>query len=267
MADNDQNEDEYKFVELDSLDNEGDENTSYNSESSSLNSGKMEENKNIKQKALILVGVVVFAMLMYHFIGGMFSKKSTTLPQENSNPTAAVAPTPTPQPTQSEIAPEPIQPQTVQENNTVLEQKVISIETTQQQVQSEVSSVSQQVGNVNNNVNALSSQITRLNQVIDALTAQVAKQSAEINLLMDRTKPKIIKRPVVRVRQVQEPVVFYINAVIPGRAWLIGTNGSTLTVREGTNIAGYGVVKLIDSMSGRVLTSSGRVIRFSQEDS
>ncbi|HAF87135.1 MAG TPA: type IV secretion protein IcmG, partial [Legionellales bacterium] len=60
---------------------------------------------------------------------------------------------------------------------------------------------------------------------------------------------------------------YYIKAVIPGRAWLIAANGSTLTVSEGTNIKGYGMVKLIDSTQGRILTSSGRVIRFSQQDS
>lgn len=172
------------------------------------------------------------------------------------------------------MPPEPVQPQpivqqqppAVQENDTALQQKVASIEASQQTVQSEVSSMSQQVGNVNNNVNALNAQITKLNQMITDLNTQVVKQSEVINVLMERTKPKPVKR-VVRVRTVAPQIIYYINAVIPGRAWLIGTNGSTLTVREGTKIAGYGTVKLIDSMQGRVLTSSGRVIRFSQEDS
>lgn len=147
-----------------------------------------------------------------------------------------------------------------------MKQKVASIEATQQTVQTEVSSVNQQVGNVNNNVNALSAQIAKLNQVISDLSNQVAKQSEEINVLMERTKPKLIKR-IIHVQPPAPQINYYINAVIPGRAWLIGTNGSTLTVREGSKIEGYGVVKLIDSLQGRVLTSSGRVIRFSQDDS
>jgi intracellular multiplication protein IcmG len=60
---------------------------------------------------------------------------------------------------------------------------------------------------------------------------------------------------------------YNIQAVIPGRAWLIATNGATLTVSQGTAIPGYGIVKLIDPVQGKVTTSSGQIIRFSQEDS
>ncbi len=272
MADNDQNNDEYKFAELDSLDNDSVENKEFSSDNSRPKAG-MEPQKNIKRNALIAVGLIVFAMLMYKFIGGMFSSKSTSaVPKEA--PIAEVTPPPPPPPIKTEIAPEPITaapvqqppPPVVQENNSALQQKVASIEANQQSVQSEVSSMNQQVGNVNNNVSTLSAEITKLNQVISNLSGMVAKQSEEINVLMERTKPKPVRR-IVRLQQVNQQVIYYINAVIPGRAWLIGSNGSTLTVREGTKIAGYGIVKLIDSMQGRVLTSSGRVIRFSQEDS
>ena len=280
MADNDQN-DEYKFAELDSLENEPLETSEFDTKGSTpARPGGVEPGKNIKRNALITVGIIVFIMLMYKFIGGMFSKTTPTTPQENLNPApvAEITPSPQPQPqpqvTQTEIPPEPVQPkpvvqpqpQVTQENNSELQQKVASIEASQQTVQSEVSSMSQQVGNVNNNVNALNAQITKLNQMITDLNNQVVKQSEVINVLMERTKPKPVK-PVARVRTLTPQIIYYINAVIPGRAWLIGTNGSTLTVREGTKIAGYGTVRLIDSMQGRVLTSSGRVIRFSQEDS
>lgn len=273
MADNDQN-DEYKFAELDSLENESLETSEFDTKSSiPEGSVGMEPKKNIKRNALIAVGVIVFAMLMYKFIGGMFSK-TTPPPKESVTPAPVVEMPPTPQPiAQTEIPPEPIQPQpvvqtqpTVVQEDSALQQKVASIEASQQTVQAEVSSMSQQVGNVNNNVNALNAQITKLNQMISDLNNQVVKQSEVINVLMERTKPKPIKR-VIHVRPMAPQINYYINAVIPGRAWLIGTNGSTLTVREGTKIAGYGTVRLIDSMQGRILTSSGRVIRFSQEDS
>ncbi|HHF7373519.1 type IVB secretion system protein IcmG/DotF [Legionella bozemanae] len=280
MADNDQN-DEYKFAELDSLENEPLESSEFDSTSSpSAGSGGREPPKNIKRNALIAVGIIIFAMLMYKFIGGMFSK-STPTPKETETP-APIAEI-TPQPKEAEIPPAPIQqqpevqqpvqqpvvqqtpPPMVQES-AALQQKVASIESSQQTVQSEVSSMNQQVSNINNNVNALNAQITKLNQVISDLNNQVVKQSEVINVLIERTKPKPVKR-VIHIKPASSQIIYYINAVIPGRAWLIGTNGSTLTVREGSKIAGYGVVKLIDSMQGRVLTSSGRVIRFSQEDS
>ena len=62
-------------------------------------------------------------------------------------------------------------------------------------------------------------------------------------------------------------MLYYIQAVIPGRAWLIATNGSTLTVREGSTIPGYGIVRKIDPNLGKVFMSTGKVIRFSQLDS
>ena len=154
----------------------------------------------------------------------------------------------------------------VSEDNSALIQKVNTIETNQQNLQTQVSATNEQITTINNNVNNLTVQINRLNQAITDLTNQLSKQSEEISLLMERTKPKRIRR-IIRSPVLRELNIYYINAVIPGRAWLIGVNGSTLTVREGTKIPGYGVVRLIDSMEGRILTSSGRVIKFSQEDS
>ncbi|MBA3536672.1 MAG: type IV secretion protein IcmG, partial [Tatlockia sp.] len=87
----------------------------------------------------------------------------------------------------------------------------------------------------------------------------------EIVLLTEKAKPKPVRRRLI-VKSAPR-LMYFIQAIIPGRAWLIATNGSTITVREGTRIAGWGVVKLIDPIQGRVLTSSGRIIRFSQRDS
>jgi intracellular multiplication protein IcmG len=268
MADNDQN-DEYQFSELDS-DNESMDNANYgSSESQSTGQKPTPPKKDVKRNALIAVGLIIFTMLMYKLIGGMFSGKSANETAKGTIPPAPIAEVVPPRPQ----AIQPIQPaqpvvavQQVQENNSVLKEKVEAIETNQQNVQSQVSSMSEQVGNVNNNVTNLSAQISTLNQTITDLTNQLSRQSEEINVLMERTRPKPVRR-VIRPHHVGQANIYYINAVIPGRAWLIGTNGSTLTVREGTTIAGYGVVKLIDSMAGRVLTSSGRIIRFSQDDS
>jgi len=192
-------------------------------------------------------------------IGMIFSKPET-------KPTAII--TPITQPVQPVVVtPVPVQVQqpVITQTDPDLKQKVAAIELSQQSVRSEVSAVNNQVSAVSSNLNNLNTEISHLNQVISNLSAQVAKQSDEISVLMARSQPKPIK-PVVQ-RVVKQPIIYYIQAVIPGRAWLIGSNGSTLTVREGTRIYGYGVVKLIDSMQGRILTSSGQVIKFSQEDS
>lgn len=266
MAHNDQN-DEYKFDEYDSYEGESmDHNEFGSSDSPSGEQPPKPPRKDVRRNALIAVGAIAFLMIMYKLLGGLFSGKSNNV-RKNNIPTAPVtqiAPTPVSQQPPQVITPQPVQP--VQD--TALKQQVESIGASQQNLQSQVSSLSEQLNSVNNNVNNLAAQVNQLNQTVTNLTNQLSRQSEVINMLIERTKPKPVKhvrRP--RYLNNSQPNIYYINAVIPGRAWLIGTNGSTLTVREGTKISGYGVVRLIDSMQGRVLTSSGRVIRFSQDDS
>jgi intracellular multiplication protein IcmG len=229
-------------------------------------------NKNIKRNALIAIVVIIFLMIMYKLLGYLFFSKDTEVAQ-NSNDVAAVTSMPTVQNTiqpqqpivVAPVIPQPVQPVVSDNNYSNLTQKVAAIEVSQQNVRSEVSNVSQQVGSVNNNISNLNNEIANLNVVIKGLSTQLAKQTEEINILMARTQPKPVLKQIIKTTT--PPLIYYIQAVIPGRAWLIGTNGSTLTVREGTRVAGYGVVKLIDPLQGRVVTSSGQVIRFSQEDS
>ena len=61
--------------------------------------------------------------------------------------------------------------------------------------------------------------------------------------------------------------VYFIKAVVPRRAWLQSRGGDEITVKEGDNIQGYGVVQSIDPNDGKVVTSSNKIIRFSADDS
>lgn len=266
MAEHDQDNDEYKFAELDSLDNDP-MNDSAAGHNNNISSGQsqLSGKKDIKRNALIALGLVIFAMVMYKFIGYMFFSDSTeAVSTKASVPTVAQV-TSQPVPT-TVITPVPVQQiqQAAPQVDPEMANKVSAIEMSQQTLRSELSAVSDQVTVINNNINNLNTQIANLNQVISTLSNQMAKQSEVISVLIARTQPKKVK---TAVRYVPQRVVYNIQAVIPGRAWLIGSNGSTITVREGTKVAGYGVIKLIDSIQGRVLTSSGQVIRFSQNDS
>lgn len=268
MADNDQNNDEYKFSELDAVDNDPMGNSGDGFNPDSRGEGQLSDRKNIKRNALIAIGLVVFAMVMYKLVGSFFPKsnnqaKNAIVPVKTASAPAVTQLPASPPPSTVKVA-EPAPQQVVAAVDTELKQKVSAIEVSEQTIRAEVTSVGEQVVSVNNNINNLNTQLNNLNQVITTLSTQVAKQSEELNLLRACTQPKKVKQ---KTHIQVERVIFYLKAVIPGRAWLIGSNGSTLTVREGTKIAGYGTVKLIDSMQGRVLTSSGQIIRFSQEDS
>lgn len=264
MADNDQNNDEYRFVEEDNLDTDITDNTG---SAEAPGHHIISNPTNIKRNAIIAIIIVVFIMIMYKLFGYVFSKKPDDValnPPISVVTQATTSPTPgptvvTPIPVSSMVQP------VEEETSSELARRIAAMELSQENVRTEVGTVSQQVGTVNNNINNLNTQLANLNQVINTLTSQLAKQSDEIADLRVRLKPKHKVKTIFKVTST--PVSYYIKAVIPGRAWLIGTNGSTLTVREGTKIAGYGVVKLIDPLEGRVLMNSGRVIRFSQEDS
>lgn len=266
MVDDNQNNDEYKFEGLGSLENDPLNNIDEpHAGVSSYEVPSTQSPNNVKRNALITIGIIILLVLIYRLFSPSPIPKNTMVPVTTTTQPVATTTTTVQQQPQEMLQPIVVKPQPlVSENTQNLNNKVNSIERSQQNVRDEVNAVSQQVSTVNTNVNNLNNQITNLNQTINNLTSQLAKQSEQINALTMKAHPKVVRKV---VRSFEKPVHYHIQAIIPGRAWLIGTNGSTLTVREGTKVAGYGTVKLIDSMDGRIITSSGHVIRFSQDDS
>jgi len=259
MADN--TNDEYEYADLDMIGTDPVEEGEKLPSEAATRHRDLQSN-NIKRNSLIVIGLVILAMVLYKILGSFYStKKVVTEPEPTPAPVVISQPVVQPQPVVT-VQPAPV----VTDNQPQITQKIAAIELSQQNVREEVSTVSNQLSGISTNVNDLTSKIEDLNQTISALAAKVEEQSNQLAIL---NKPKVIPvkvRHVIR-RPVVPSLVYYINAVIPGRAWLIATNGSTLTVREGSIIAGYGIVKLIDPNQGRVITSSGRVIRFSPQDS
>jgi intracellular multiplication protein IcmG len=183
------------------------------------------------------------------------STPETTVEQPQEQAAAPLQAPPTPAPTTPTEQPEQVN------------QKLSTLETNEQNVQSEMNSINERLSGINTNVNELVEKMNTLNHTINELATKVDQQSNAIASLKAREEKR--PKPVRAHAVVRKPrhAKYYIQAVIPGRAWLIAGNGSTLTVREGSQIRGYGVVKLIDPNQGRVVTSSGQVIRFSQQDS
>ena len=275
MADNDQYNDEYQFADLDTITPDaGDEEGTSESNKEVPPPGErppkeFSEPANIKRNALIVVVLVILIMVIYKLVGSFIAEKKSSpkpevtqlKPATEPSPPVPVAPAP------AQPAPSPVLP-TSQENEPKIDiqinQKLSTLEIGQQSMRTDLSSVPSKIEGLNTSLNTLVAKITDLNGVIANLNSKLDEQAREIERLTVRREVK--KVHVARHRN-SFSVQYYIQAVIPGRAWLIATNGATLTVREGTTIPGYGMVKLIDPNQGRVITSSGRIIRFSQEDS
>ena len=268
MADKDELNDEYQFADLDAMAPDSSEDTQDDSEKRKpLEQEEADiSRQNMKRNGAIAVVGLIVIILLYKLLGGYFSQK-----QEPTNMVAA-----TPSITAAPVVPEPMPisaptPQPVQNANPVpdtqLTQKIASLQVNQESVKSEVATVGNQLNVMSTNMNELITKVGELNKDIASLSAKIDEQSHEIDRLTILKVHPPVHRVTPRSSSNTASSRYYIQAVIPGRAWLIASNGSTLTVREGTVVPGLGAVKLIDPTQGRVLTTSGQVIRFSQEDS
>ena len=272
MADNDEVNDEYQFTELDPLNPNVVEEESLQSASSETNdTGSRqrvlgEAETNVKRNALIAVLVFIALMLGYKFIGSFFFGSKDGIGDIKA-PVTAPAPVPI-QPTPIEeappSAPAPVPQLPVPQPNAELKSNLSSLALGQENLNAQISTVGSQIDNMNAHMDMLTTKINELSSVIASLNAKLENQSQVIQRL---TAKQVVKEPRHPMRSVRHFEHYFIQAVIPGRAWLVAENGSTLTVREGSNVPGYGRVKLIDPHEGRVMTSSGLVIRFSQNDS
>jgi len=253
--------DEYQFSDMNDMSSDMDQSGSGTSSDTGSQSPSPGLNNPMIVKAIIIVVAVLIAMIVYKFISSVSSSKTTSLP-------------PAPAPMQSQIPiPQPIinqPPQIVTPSKPSPEvsQKLSALEVTQQTLGTDMNNLNNQVVTLSSNVADINTKIDQLNQTINSLASQIAEQSQQIAILTAHAKSherhvRVIKHPKNRVGK----LVYYIQAVIPGRAWLISSAGATMTVRDGSSIPGYGVVKLIEPSEGRILTSSGRVIKFSQLDS
>ena len=262
--------DEYQFLDLESATPDSSSETELSEErDTSTPADLFAGKKNVKRNALMVILLVIILMVVYSVMNISSSNKSNM---------ASIKPTPVSvikkqQQTVATVAqPQLATPAISYDVNATanMNQKLSALELNQDSMRVELASTKNQMAVLTSNLNELTTKISDLNQSMVALTATMEAQSREMKqaLVQKMPSPKCIgHRTVSRYSPHPPALKYYIQAVIPGRAWLIATNGATLTVREGTPIAGYGLVKLIDSAQGRVITGSGQVIRFSQEDS
>ncbi len=270
MANNEKDNDEYQFLDLESAASDSVADVTPPDEGRIASGYAFAGKKNVKRNALMVVLFVIILMIIYSVMNVSSSnkKKATTiLPAPvSAMKQASAVPVVERQPVV------PSQPLLSDTDHAMarMNQKLSELELNQEGMRVELTSSKNQMAAMSNSLNEMIIKISELNQTMVGLAANMDAQSREMKQLF---VPKIVsmKKPghqtAPRSSNQAPALKYYIQAVIPGRAWLIATNGTTLTVREGTQIAGYGSVKLIDSAQGRIITGSGQVIRFSQEDS
>lgn len=117
-----------------------------------------------------------------------------------------------------------------------------------------------------NNVNQLQTQISNLTNSVQVLSNQIAQQQADFTALIESQKKPVTKKKTARRVAAAPRTTYYLQGLVPGRAWLKDSSGSSVTVQVGDKLPGYGSIEQIDPLTGKVMTSSGIIIRYSPAD-
>lgn len=110
------------------------------------------------------------------------------------------------------------------------------------------------------------------NQILANKLAEVSAQLIQVASAMNNLNNKvdnIAKQPAVSATVDVKPLPklikdqhYYVEAVVPGRAWLQTDHGETITVTVGEEITGLGNVVSIEPATGDVVTTSGEIIKY-----
>lgn len=163
---------------------------------------------------------------------------------------APVAPTPAPM-VAAPVVQTVVDPQMVDQLAS-LKQDAMNNGTVVRQLQGQV----QQLTNTLNQTRAAQQQ---LNQSLMVLVGQVQQLTAEVKVL---AHPKPVAHKPVPKAAPAPVITFQLRAVVPGRAWIVGSDGQSHSVTVGDHIPQYGNVQSIDADAGIVITTSGKTIKF-----
>lgn len=140
-----------------------------------------------------------------------------------------------------------------------------------QTMQNQISSLAASMSKMENSLNAMNASIQGL-RIQPTVQPTVIVKTAII-----KQKRRIVQRNAFRVAGYNQTAgmmmarmrvpLYYIKAMIQGRAWLISANGrTTLTVSSGDHLPGYGMVEQIDPYQGTITTGSGVTIQYNPAD-
>ena len=269
--------DEYQFADLDGLgtesldpivgEDEVDEaqfEASGEGVSSPPGRGRLDPHmmKVIKNGALVVGGLILF-LLIYKFIISFFAVAPETT---NKNINVAVKKTPRVEPVKSSAS---IPVQVMNEALNTTEKKLSVLEQERSRLNTDFLVMHQQIRDVTQTVSQMAASLDEIKQSMEHMQNKLEQQSQQMVRLQSikRAQRVASESKAKKVTPKAEQTRYFIQAIIPGRAWLMSTQGTMLTVSRGSAVPGYGDVRLINPKLGRIFTSSGRVIQFSQADS
>jgi intracellular multiplication protein IcmG len=142
-----------------------------------------------------------------------------------------------------------------------LTNKVAALEQQGANYKAAIDKLTAQTSNLQDMLTHLTIQVTNLNDNVQSMSNKITAQEAA-----RQAAKQAVQRQVAAAKKKPVPI-YYVKAMVPGRAWLVAQHGRTLTVSIGDNLPGYGVVSVIDPQQGTLTTSAGAIIGYSPNDS
>lgn len=271
MAEHDKQEEEYHFSELDDSDIYDVPNTEEASSEAPINRPSPEGSP--VQKVMVLIILVAVGWFAYK---NLFSSKgkSNTEPvskqevptKQPDKPTTPITEVPSsgkthsPAVAASTALPAPAAVAGVrQEDFDNLNIKATRIEQNLHELNKDIEATKSRLGQIEMNVSALDTRLTEISTSLQRITEQLQPKKPPVTL-NKTVKLKTVKASPRQAKQ-SAKVVYHVKAVIPGRAWLITNDGTTLTISIGSLLPGYGYVKAIDYQHERVILNSGYTLK------
>ncbi len=276
-------DDEYHFQE-------DEEAAVFDEDASDLVSTEKSSATDFKTYIIYGFGAILTVLFVYKFVTAFFSSGPSTADADNNSAatefvsntgsdedaqnTENTKPKLTAKPvvTQPQAQPQPqttYQPPQVQTVTRTVTDPSINRRLTQltkasSKTQDDVSDLNENIDTMKDSVEGLSQKVSQLNNSLSMLMAELKSQQEQIAKIRQPVKRRRVVRR--RTKRYVPKEVYYVQALVPGRAWLRTNKGRRITVIEGSRIKGYGVVQVIDPHQGEVVTSSGKTIRFSVSD-
>lgn len=224
----------------------------------------------IKRKnVLIALGAIAVIFSIYKLVDVLFmsstpnrvARSAITAQLPTTNTTSAVpASTTSLMPAEKPVISDMnTQPPVASVAGNKFDDRLTALEGQSTDVQAKLDQLTSQLADMQNSVSSLGSQVSSLNDSMQALNVQFAKQQTQ----QQEAKKKLTHQ---KVNKTPQPI-YYVRAMIPGRAWLVTEGGGTITAAVGDKLPGYGIVQVIDATQGTLTTSTGAIISYNPDDS
>lgn len=130
-------------------------------------------------------------------------------------------------------------------------------------LKSTVDTVQQQVSAMSGAQAQEAAHVAELNDKMERMmNLMAAQQAAQAKINADKAKAALVKKH--KKPRIALPTYHYVlQAIVPGRAWVMDNHHVMHTIALGDTLPDYGQVQFLDADRGTVITSSGKVIGFS----